>query len=470
MRTPPSPETLSRLAAVVGEKGVIRDAHGQEPYLREWRDLWHGSTPLVLRPGSTDEVSRIMAIAHETGTAIVPQSGNTGLVGGQIPNPDGCDVLLSLDRMPGIIAVDAEDFSIIVEAGATLAAVQAAAAHHDRLFPLSLASEGSCRIGGNLASNAGGVNVLAYGNARDLCLGLEVVLADGRVLSQLRALRKDNTGYDLRNMFIGSEGTLGVITKAVLKLFPRPRRHDTALIAVPSPQAAVSLLSRFRQSANNAVVAFELIPEIAITFVTRHMGVTSPLPEGSPWFVLSEFADAAEGAMEQALTDAMEEGLVSDAALAQNESQRLAFWELREKLSDSQKFEGGSIKHDVSVPVSRIPAFIAEAMPAVERFMPGCRYMCFGHIGDGNLHFNVSQPLGMDKQAYLDRWPEMSRIVHDVVLTHGGSISAEHGIGRLKREDMRRIKSPVELDVMRGLKTLLDPKGILNPGKVLPEE
>jgi FAD/FMN-containing dehydrogenase len=470
MRTPPTPETLSRLAAVVGEKGVIRDAHGQEPYLREWRDLWHGSTPLVLRPASTDEVSRIMAIAQETGTAIVPQSGNTGLVGGQIPNADGCEVLLSLDRMTGIIAVDAEDFSITVEAGTTLAAVQAAAAHHDRLFPLSLASEGSCRIGGNLASNAGGVNVLAYGNARDLCLGLEVVLADGRVLSQLRALRKDNTGYDLRNIFIGSEGTLGIITKAVLKLFPRPRRHHTAFIAVATPQAAVTLLSRFKQSASNAVVAFELIPEIAIDFVTRHMGVTSPLPKGSPWFVLSEFADAAEDAMEQALADAMDEGLVSDAALAQNETQRLAFWELREKLSDSQKFEGGSIKHDVSVPVSRIPAFIAEAMPAVERFMPGCRYMCFGHIGDGNLHFNVSQPVGMEKQTYLDRWPEMSRIVHDVVLAHGGSISAEHGIGLLKREDMRRIKSPVELSLMRGLKTLLDPKSILNPGKVLPEE
>jgi FAD/FMN-containing dehydrogenase len=470
MRRPPSTETLSRLAAIVGEKGVIRDAHGKEPYLREWRDLWHGATPLILRPANTGEVSRLMAIAHETGTAIVPQSGNTGLVGGQIPNADGSEVLLSLDRMTRIIAVDAEDFSITVEAGATLASVQAAAAEHDRLFPLSLASEGSCRIGGNLASNAGGVNVLAYGNARDLCLGLEVVLADGRVLSQMRALRKDNTGYDLRNIFIGSEGTLGIITGAVLKLFPRPRRHDTALIAVPTPQAAVSLLSRFRQSANNAVVAFELIPEIAITFVTRHMGLASPLPGGSPWFVLSEFADAADGVMEQALADAMEEGLVSDAALAQNETQRLAFWELREKLSDSQKFEGGSIKHDVSVPVSRIPHFIAEAMPAVEHFMPGCRYMCFGHIGDGNLHFNVSQPEGMDKQAYLDRWPEMSRIVHDVVLAHGGSISAEHGIGQLKCEDMRRIKSPVELDVMRGLKNLLDPKGILNPGKVLPEE
>ena len=468
MTRSPSPETLARLAAVVGEKGVIRDTHGQEPYLHEWRDLWHGKTPLVLRPASTDDVSRIMAIAHETDTAIVPQGGNTGLVGGQIPNPDGSEVLLSLDRMTRIITVDAADFSITVEAGATLAAVQRAAADADRLFPLSLASEGSCRIGGNLGSNAGGVNVLAYGNARDLCLGLEVVLADGRVLNLLRSLRKDNTGYDLRNMFIGSEGTLGIITKAVLKLFPRPRRHDTAFVAVPSPQAAVSLLARFRQRANSAVLAFELIPEIAVQFVSRHMGVSRPLPQGSPWFVLSEFADAAEGAMEHALADAMEEGLVTDAALAQNETQRMAFWELREKLSDSQKFEGGSIKHDVSVPVSRIPDFIAAAIPAVEAFMPGCRYMCFGHMGDGNLHFNVSQPIGMDKQAYLDHWPEMSRIVHDVVLAHGGSISAEHGIGQLKRDDMCRIKSPVELDVMRALKHMLDPRGILNPGKVLP--
>jgi FAD/FMN-containing dehydrogenase len=469
MTRAPTPETLARFAAIVGGKGVISDPEQQQPYLEEWRNLWHGKTPLILRPTSTGEVSRIMALAHETETAIVPQSGNTGLVGGQIPNPDGSEVLLSLDRMNRIIAIDAADFSITVEAGATLASVQAAAAEHDRLFPLSLASEGSCRIGGNLGSNAGGVNVIAYGNARDLCLGIEAVLADGRVLNQLRALRKDNTGYDLRNIFIGSEGTLGIITKAVLKLFPRPRRYDTAMIAVPSPAAAVTLLSRFKNHANNSVVAFELIPEIAITFVTRHMAVRSPLPHGSPWFVLAEFADASEGAMEQALADAMEEGLATDAAVAQSETQRLAFWELREKLSDSQKFEGGSIKHDVSVPVSRIPHFIAEAIPAVERFMPGCRFMCFGHLGDGNLHFNVSQPVAMDKQSYLGRWPEMSRIVHDVVLAHGGSISAEHGIGQLKREDMRRIKSATELEVMWGLKRMLDPKGILNPGKVLPE-
>lgn len=470
MTKAPSPETLARLAAVVGEKGVLRDPKDMQPYLHEWRDLWHGTTPLILRPVSTDEVSRIMAIAHETGTAIVPQSGNTGLVGGQIPSADGSEVLLSLDRMAKVIAVDAADFSMTVEAGATLASVQEAASSEDRLFPLSLASEGSCRIGGNLASNAGGVNVLAYGNARDLCLGLEVVLADGRVLNGLRALRKDNTGYDLRNLFIGSEGTLGIITKAVLKLYPKPRRHDTAFIATPTPEAAVTLLSRFKQHANSSVVAFEMIPELAIGFVTKHMGVTRPLAGVSPWYVLSEFADAPADAMHSALEDAMAEGLVTDAALAQNETQRLAFWELREKLSDSQKFEGGSIKHDVSVPVSRIPAFIPEAMAAVENFMAGCRFMCFGHLGDGNLHFNVSQPLGMDKKTYLDRWPEMSRIVHDVVMKHGGSISAEHGIGQLKRGDMNRIKSQVELEVMHGLKAMLDPKGILNPGKVLPAE
>ena len=366
MTRKPTAETLARFSAIVGDKGVISNARDQQAYLHEWRDLWQGATPLVLRPASTEEVSRIMAIAHETETAIVPQGGNTGLVGGQIPNADGCEVLLSLDRMTNIIAVDAADFSITVEAGATLASVQAAAAHADRLFPLSLASEGSCRIGGNLASNAGGVNVLAYGNARDLCLGVEVVLADGRVLNGLKALRKDNTGYDLRNLFIGSEGTLGIITKAVLKLYPKPRRHDTAFIAVPSPEAAVSLLSRFKQHANSSVVAFELIPELAVGFVTKHMGVARPLAGVSPWYVLSEFADAASDAMHTALEEAMAEGLVSDAALAQNESQRLAFWELREKLSDSQKFEGGSIKHDVSVPVSRIPLFIPEAITAVE--------------------------------------------------------------------------------------------------------
>jgi len=461
-------DTLRRFADVVGKKGVIPEGPDQEPYLHEWRDLWHGKTPMVLRPSTTGQVAAIMALASQTRTAIVPQSGNTGLVGGQIPDPDGSQLLLSLDRMTRVLEVDAKDFSITVEAGATLKSVQKAAAAEDRLFPLSLASEGSCRIGGNLASNAGGLNVLAYGNARDLCLGLEVVLPDGRVLNTLRKLRKDNTGYDLRNIFIGSEGTLGVITAAVLKLFSMPRRHDTAFIAVPSPQAAVELLSQFRQQANSALVAFEIIPELAIEFVTRHMAAARPLATPSHWYVLAEFADAAPNAMQSALERALERGLISDAAVAQTETQRLAFWSVREKLSDSQKFEGGSIKHDISVPISRIPAFISEAMAAVNTFMPGCRFMCFGHLGDGNLHFNVSQPPGMDKQHYLARWPEMSAIVQGIVVENGGSISAEHGIGQLKRNDMGKIKSPVELEVMRGLKNHFDPHGIMNPGKLLP--
>jgi len=463
-----SPELLARFAAITGAKGVIHEGADQEPYLHEWRDLWHGKTPMVLRPTTTEQVSRIMALAYETATPVVPQSGNTGLVGGQIPDPSGTQLLLSLDRMTRVIAVDPVDYAITVEAGVPLAAVQAAADAEDRLFPLSLASEGSCRIGGNLSTNAGGLNVLAYGNARDLCLGLEVVLPDGRVLNLLRSLRKDNTGYDLKNLFIGAEGTLGIITAAVLKLFPKPRRRETAFIAVPTPQAAVLLLALLKAHANQSVVAFEIIPEIGITFVTRHMGVTSPLPS-SPWYVLTEFADAPPDALTAALEEAMTQDLISDAAIAQNEAQRAAFWALREKMSDSQKFEGGSIKHDVSVPVSRIPHFISEAMAGVEAFMPGCRFLCFGHIGDGNLHFNVSQPVGMDKAHYLSRWHEMSSIVHDVVLKHGGSISAEHGIGRLKRDDMRHIKSVVELEMLRAVKKMLDPKNIMNPGKVLPD-
>jgi FAD/FMN-containing dehydrogenase len=300
-------------------------------------------------------------------------------------------------------------------------------------------------------------------------LGIEAVLADGRVLHGLKALRKDNTGYDLKQLFIGAEGTLGVITSAALKLFPRPRRYDTAFVALASPQAAVDLLALLRRYVSNSVIAFEIMPEIALQFVTKHMGATRPLREASLWYVLAELADAAPDAMNAALEEALSEGLISDAAIALNEGQRLAFWAVRENLSDSQKFEGGSIKHDVSVPVSRIPVFIDEAMTEVEASMPGCRYLCFGHIGDGNIHFNVSQPIGMDRQRYLARWKEMSDIVHAVVLKHGGSISAEHGVGRLKRDEMRMIKSPVELAVMRSVKALFDPTGIMNPGKVLPD-
>jgi FAD/FMN-containing dehydrogenase len=467
MTRPPSLETLAAFAAVVGDKGALTAEADKAPYLKEWRGLWHGKTPVVLRPSTTHQVSEILKIANAAHCAIVPQSGNTGLVGGQTPNADDSEVALSLDRMTKIVAVDAANDTITVEAGATLKSVQEAAIAADRMFPLSLASEGSCRIGGNLSSNAGGLNVLAYGNARELCLGLEVVLADGRVLNNLKGLRKDNTGYDLRNIFIGAEGTLGIITAATLKLFPTVKRHDTAFIAVPSPEAALELLSLAKQHSGNRLITFELIADLCIDFAVRHMGQTRPLT--SPWHVLMELADAPDGQLETILEKAMEQGWATDAVIAQNDQQRQSFWSLRESISESQKPEGGSIKHDVSVPASKVPEFIAEATPAVLKFLPGCRFATFGHMGDGNIHFNVSQPLGMDKQAYLDKWRDMNEIVHDIVMKLGGSFSAEHGIGTLKRMDMLRYKSAAELDLMRGLKNLFDPNGILSPGRVLPE-
>jgi FAD/FMN-containing dehydrogenase len=463
----PAQSTLDRLAAVVGEANAIRDPARMDAYMREWRHIWVGRSPLVLRPSCTEDVSRILAIASETRTAIVPQSGNTGLCGGQIATDEGSEVVLSLDRMSRILDVDPADNTITVEAGAILKSVQEAADAVDRLFPLSLASEGSCRIGGNLSTNAGGLNVIAYGNARDLCLGLEVVLADGRVWNGLRRLRKDNTGYDLRDLFIGAEGTLGIITAAVLKLFPRPRSRETAFIAVTSPQAAVDLLSLMKDRSGNRIVGFELIAAIALDFAVRHASVRRPL-DAAPWYVLAELADPVPGAMTEILENGMARGLVSDATLAQSEGQRAEFWAARELISDSQKPEGGSIKHDVSVPVSKVPAFLAAADAAVERLMPGARFVSFGHLGDGNIHYNISQPLGMDKETFLASWNEVNDVVFDVVARFEGSISAEHGIGRLKAFRMPAIKSAVELELMRQMKTTLDPLNILNPGRVLP--
>ena len=462
-------DALNRLAAVVGEAHAIRNAAEMDGYMREWRQIWTGRSPLVLRPGSTEEVSRILAIANETRTVIVPQAGNTGLCGGQIPTDAGNEVVLSLDRMTRILDVDPADNTITVEAGAVLKSVQDAADAVDRLFPLSLASEGSCRIGGNLSTNAGGLNVIAYGNTRDLCLGLEVVLADGRIWNGLKRLRKDNTGYDLRDLFIGAEGTLGIITAAVMKLFPKPKSRETAFIAVPSPQAAVDLLSLAQDMSGNRVVGFELIADIALQFSIRHAGVRHPLAETSPWYVLAELADPVPGAMMAIFEAAMARGLVTDAALAQSDTQRADFWTARELISESQKPEGGSIKHDVAVPVSKVPQFLVEADAAVSRLVPGARFVSFGHLGDGNIHYNISQPVGMDKARFLDMWNEMNDVVFEVVGRFNGSISAEHGIGRLKAHRMPDIKSPVELDMMRGLKRMLDPNSILNPGRVLPE-
>jgi FAD/FMN-containing dehydrogenase len=457
-------DLIQKFVAVVGEKNAITSVADMAANMKEWRDMWAGTSPLVLRPANTQEVSAILKLANETDTKIVPQSGNTGLVGGQIPMGD--EVLLSLDRMTKIFNVDAADNSITVEAGCILKNIQSAADAVDRLFPLSLASEGSCRIGGNLSTNAGGLNVVAYGNARDLCLGLEVVLADGRIWNGLKSLRKDNTGYDLKDIFIGAEGTLGIITAATLKLFPKPKSYATAFCAVPSPHAALQLFNLAKVESGNRVVAFELLPELGVGFAVKHLQAVRPVADISPWYVMVEFADSPH-AMEACLEKALAGGMVSDAAIAQSEAQRQAIWHVRESLSESQKFEGGSIKHDVSVPVSKVPEFIAAATAGIEQFMPGARVCCFGHLGDGNMHFNVSQPVGMDKAAYLSQWHAMNEVVFAEVLKRTGSVSAEHGVGRLKVDDLVKIKSPVEMDMMRGLKALFDPKNILNPGRVV---
>ncbi len=461
---------LQRLAEIVGPEHAIRDPDRQLPYLREWRDRYVGRAALVLRPGSTAEVARILAVASEADIGIVPQGGNTGLVGGQIPSPAGTEIVLSVSRLNRVRAID--ETAMVVEAGVTLLDAQLAAERAGRLFPLTLPSEGSCEIGGVLATNAGGVGVLAYGNARALALGLEVVLADGQVWDGLRALKKDNTGYDLRDLFIGSEGTLGIITAAALKLFPRPREKATALVAVPDLAAVAALFRLAEARAHSGLTAFEFMSGLAVELVAKHIpGTRLALQTPAPWYVLIEIAgseaDGAAGlAMERLLTEADEE-LVSEAVLAGSPAQAQSLWRLREAASEAQKPEGGSIKHDISVPVALIAPFVGRAAAVVEAVCPGARPVVFGHFGDGNVHYNVSQPPGMDKAAFLALWDQMSGAVHDLVAGMGGSISAEHGIGQMKRADLIRYKSPVELTLMRKIKAALDPKGILNPGKVL---
>ena len=465
--------SLDALKQMLGPGGYIDDPADMAPYLTEWRDRWHGDTPLVARPRDTYQVADVVAHCARNGLKLVPQGGHTGLCGGAMPRPGAGEIVLSLGRLNRVRGVDPQGYIMTVEAGCTLAAAQQAAADADRLFPLSLASEGSAQIGGVLSTNAGGNAVLRYGNARDLVLGLEVVLADGRIWNGLKALRKDNTGYDLKQLFLGSEGTLGIITAAVLKLFPAARQQETALAAVPDVAEAVALLSLAREASGDRVSGFELIPRIGLEFVVDHMpGNRDPLSAPSPWYALIDLTTAAAGsdlraAMETLLERALEAGLVTDAAVAQSKSQRGDLWKLREDLSESQKYEGGSIKHDISVPIARIPEFIATASAAVEALVPGCRPVPFGHMGDGNIHFNVSQPVGMDKQVYLDGWETMSERVHDIAGMLGGSISAEHGVGQLKVAEIMRYKSPVEMDLMRRLKRTLDPRNILNPGKVV---
>ena len=463
-------DTLARLKNAVGPKGYSEDPNVIAPHLEEWRSKYRGKSSLLLIPATTSEVSAVLKICDETATPIVPQGGNTGLVGGQIAFNG--EIVLSLARMNRIRALDAAAQTITVEAGAILAQIQRAADETNLLFPLSLAAEGSATIGGNLSTNAGGVNVLRYGMARDLVLGLEVVLADGRVLDLLRTLRKDNTGYDLKQIFIGSEGTLGIITAASLKLFPKPGERVCSLVAVPSPAAAVQLLSEFQAKTGGQISAFELMPRIGLELVAAHIpGARNPFTTESPWYVLAEAAGAAQfelaGIIESTLAAATKEGIVTNAVIAASEAQRSALWALRENMSEAQKREGASIKHDVSVPVSKIPQFLEEATAAVLRTVPGARPVSFGHIGDGNIHFNFSAPKGGDESAFLARWDDVQRIVHDIVHRFGGSISAEHGIGVQKREQLALYKSPVEMELMRTLKRTFDPKNILNPGKVV---
>jgi FAD/FMN-containing dehydrogenase len=466
-------EALDRIRAIVGPRGWTTDPEDMAPYLVEERGLYKGRARMVVRPATTAEVAEVIKVCAETGLAIVPQGGNTGLVGGGVPHDHGDELLLSLGRMNRVRAVDPLNYTITVEAGCVLAAVQKAAAEVDRLFPLSLGAEGTCQIGGNLSTNAGGVGVLRYGMARDLVLGLEVVLPDGRIWDGLRGLRKDNTGYDLKQIFIGAEGTLGVITAVVLKLFPQPGSTETAFVAVPDPAAAIELLARMRAGTGDAITAFELLSRRTLEMVLRHIpGTSDPLAAAHPWYVLMEASsgEASGGlrsSVESVLAEAVEAGLVRDATIAASGEQAKALWRLRETITEAQKPEGGSIKHDVSVPVSKVPEFIARATAACEAALPGIRVVAFGHAGDGNIHYNLSQPVGADRAQYLARWAEFNRIVHDIVSELDGSISAEHGIGRLKRDELPHYKSPVALDLMRTIKLALDPKGIMNPGKVV---
>ncbi len=463
------------LQDIVGAGQVLTAVADMAPYLTDWRGRYSGAALCVVRPGNTEEVARVVARCAEAGVAVVAQGGNTGLVGGATPlaGDSGAQVLVSLARLSRIRAIDLDNNTITVEAGCILQQVQRAAADAGRLFPLSLAAEGSATIGGNLSTNAGGVQVLRYGNMRELTLGLEVVLADGRVWNGLRGLRKDNTGYDLKHLFIGAEGTLGLITAAVLKLFPSPRASALAWVAVADPAAAVALLRRLREQCGERVTAFEIVGRPALELVLEHIpDARDPLPEAHAWQVLVELTDTLAGfdldaALESVLDAEIEAGRVQDVVIAKSGAQAAALWCLRENISEAQRIEGISIKHDIAVPVSAISEFIGRADAALTRRFPGVRIVCFGHIGDGNLHYNQSKPAAQANADFIEQSGAVNRIVHDLVHELSGSISAEHGLGQLKRLEIRRYKSAVELELMRRVKAALDPQGLLNPGKVL---
>lgn len=472
---PATASILERIGGIVGPQGLITDPHDLEPYLGDWRGFYRGAAPAVVRPAATEQVAAVVRVCADTGTAIVPQGGNTGMSGAATPPAAGGAIVLQLGRMNRILGLDALNNTITVEAGCILANIQQAARDAGRLFPLSLGAEGSCQIGGNLATNAGGINVLRYGNARDLTLGLQVVLPDGQVWEGLRGLRKDNTGYDLKHIFIGSEGTLGIITAAVLKLFPVPRTTVTALIAAAAPAAAVELLALLREECGDRVSAFEIISRRCVELVLAHIpGTREPLGRAHPWYVLAELAEASadgplRGEFERALERAVGRGLALDAAIAESGAQRTALWRIRESIPEASRAEGLLYRHDISIPVSRIPEFIAEAGAALERAFPGARVICFGHLGDGNLHYNCFVPGRNRGDAAALAATDVNRAVLDVVARFAGSFSAEHGVGQAKRAELARYKGALEIGMMRTLKRAFDPRNIMNPGKVIPD-
>jgi len=466
-------EFLTQCRAILGDGYVLDTPADMAPFLTDWRGRFTGKALAVLRPGSVEQVAALVRACAEHRVALVPQGGNTGLVLGSVPDASGAQVVVSLARLNNIRHIDPVNRTMTVDAGCILQQIQEAAAAEGCLFPLSLAAEGSCTIGGNLATNAGGTAVLRYGNTRELCLGLEVVTPQGDIWSGLRGLRKDNTGYDLRDLFIGAEGTLGIITGAVLKLYPQPKASITALAALPSPAAAQQLLVLMQDHCGSSLTGFELMSRFCLELVAQQFPQL-PKPFATPHaqYVLLELSSSeseqhAVGLLEHAIGAALEPGVIEDAVVASSVAQSAGLWQLREHIPLAQAKAGKNIKHDISLPVSRIADFIAVTGPQLEAAFPGCQLVCFGHLGDGNLHYNVAPPIGISNEDFLANQEKVNRVVHDSVVSFGGSISAEHGIGALKRDELAHYKSPVELNMMRAIKAALDPLGIMNPGKIL---
>lgn len=459
---------LDELTRIVGDKAIKTDPHDVHPHVTEWRGVLEGKTPAVVQPADAAEVAAVLRYCHAEGVAVVPQGGNTGLCGGAVPDTSGEQIVLSLSRLNRIRSVDADDFSMVAEAGCVLAKLQAAALDVDRLFPLSLGAEGSCQIGGNLSTNAGGINVVRYGTARSQVLGLEVVLADGTTWDGLKTLRKNTAGYDLKQLFIGSEGTLGVITAASLKLYPLPQARQTALVAIEDARQAVPLLSALRTELADQVEAFELISAIAFEFVERHIeGARNPFDEAHPWYVLIETTAADDAELETALARAHEGGLALDVVVAKNESEAKALWHMRHSISEAEKPEAPILKHDISVPVARIAEFLDVSRATLADEWPDTRLVAFGHVGDGNLHYNVALPRVWPSERIATAGAAITRRIYEQAEAMGGSFSAEHGVGQTKRGVLETFGDPAALSMMRAVKAALDPKGILNPGKVI---